>query len=414
MRSIVFVAPLFRPATNRFIGALAGVRRNVGAMRLGVLSMEPASAIDPALKDHIDAHYQVRDCMDTDELVRGVRGIAPMLGGVDRLVSHLEELQIPAADARERLGLPGMHGAAARNFREKDRMKSVLRAAGISVARSRLLRSPPEVMSFVSEVGLPIVLKPPAGLGARATFCVRTMQELETAVTRLAPTATAPYQAEEYVDGRESTCETVTIDGRHVWRSGTHYLPGPLEVLENPWMQYCVLLPADEHEPSFRMFDETNGRALDALGMTTGLSHMEWFMRKDGTPMVNEVGARPPGANIMPLMSHAHACDMWSKWAELIAFDRFAPPRRVRAAGTAFFRGQGRVGGPQRVAAIRGLREANAEVGMYVVDRKLPVVGQERATSYEGEGWAVVAHESTAVVMHALKRLVELVQIEYA
>lgn len=406
MRSVVFIAPLFREGSNRFLRAFAGVRD----IKLGVLSMEPADRIEPALKAHIDAHYQVRDCMDAGELVRGTRGLAQMMGGVDRLVCHLEELQIPAADAREALGLEGVHGAVARNFREKARMKEVLREAGVSVARSRLLTSRADVGAFIAEVGFPIVLKPPAGLGARATFRVRDQHELAAAIARLAPSPESPYQAEEYVEGRESTCETVTIDGKHVWRSGTHYLPGPLEVLENPWMQYCVLLPRDEADPNFRGFDEVNGRALDALGLKHGLSHMEWFLRKDGTPMVNEVGARPPGANIMPLMTHAHQVDMWAKWAELMAHDTFAPPKRLLAAGTAFFRGQGQ----GKVAAIHGLAEAQAEVGQYVVDRKLPTIGHHKSTSYEGEGWAVVAHESTAVVMHALKRLIELVRIEYA
>lgn len=406
MRSVVFVAPLFREGSNRFLRAFA----RVPDIRLGVISMEPAVRIEPSVRQAIAAHYQIRDCMDPADLVRGVRGISAALGGVDRLVAHLEELQIPVADARQALGIEGMHGEAARNFREKDRMKQVLRKAGISVAKSQLLTSAAAVHAFVAEVGFPIVLKPPAGLGARATFCVRTNQELELAMARLAPSPASPYQAEEYVDGRESTCETVTIDGKHIWRSGTHYLPGPLEVLENPWMQYCVLLPRDETDPNFRQFDDVNGRALDALGMTTGISHMEWFLRKDGTPMVNEVGARPPGANIMPLMTHAYQTDMWGKWAELMSHDRFVPPKRVLAAGTAFFRGQGQ----GKVAHVRGLAEAHAEVGKYVVDRKLPQVGQPKATSYEGEGWAVVAHESTAVVIHALKRLIELVRIEYA
>lgn len=406
MRSIVFVAPFFREGTNRFLRAFAGL----DGVRLGVISMEPADRIEPAVKDRIAAHYQIGSCMDAGDLVRGCRGIAPMLGGsIDRLVSYLEELQIPVADARERLGIDGVHSEVARNFRDKDRMKRVLRAAGVSVARSRLLTSAAGVDRFVGEVGFPIVMKPPAGLGARATFRVRDARELAVAIQRLAPSPEHPYQAEEYVDGRESTCETVTIDGRHVWRSGTHYLPGPLEVLENPWMQYCVLLPRDDGDAHFRSFDGTNGRALDALGLRHGISHMEWFLRRDGTPMVNEVGARPPGANIMPIMTHGYQRDMWRMWAELMALDRFHPPRRVLAAGSAFFRGQGR----GRVVRITGLREAQAEVGAYVVERKLPTIGQPKATSYEGEGWAVVAHESTAVVMHALKRLIELVRIEY-
>jgi hypothetical protein len=406
MRSIVFVAPYFREGSNRFLEAFA----KLDGIRLGVLSLEPADHIPPALRRRIDAHWQIGDVSNPDDLVKGCHGLSRTIGRIDRLIAYLEELQIPVADARQRMGIDGMHGESARNFREKARMKAVLREAGVSVARSRLLTSQYEVEKFVAEVGFPIVLKPPAGLGSRATFRVKSQSELKVAMARLAPSMSAPYQAEEFVTGRENTCETVTINGQHVWRSGTHYLPGPLEVLENPWMQYCVLLPREANDPEFRRFDAVNGRALDALGMRSGLSHMEWFLRRDGTPMVNEVGARPPGAGIMPLMSYAHNCDMWAKWAELMAFDRFTPPTRKLATGVAFFRGQGR----GRVSKVTGLDAAQSEVGSLVVDRRLPVVGQSKSTSYEGEGWAVVAHENTQVVMRALKRLVELVKVEYA
>lgn len=406
MHSLVFVAPLFREGSNRFLQAFASLYD----LRLGVISMEPAAAIPDHLKDRIHSHYQVRDISNVDELMAATRHLAGTMGGVDRLLTHLEELQIPVSDTRERLGLPGMHGEVARNFRDKDRMKAVLRAHDVPVAKSRLITSQSEAKTFADAVGFPIIVKPRAGLGARSTFRIKTQADLDALLQKSPPSPHDPYQAEEFVEGWESTCETVTIDGQHVWRSGTHYLPGPLEVLENPWMQYCVLLPRDTGEQHFRSFDAVNGAALTALGMNTGLSHMEWFRRKDGSVLVNEVGARPPGANIMPLMSHAHQTDMWRVWAELMAFSRFTPPTRVLAAGTAFFRGQGQ----GKVVAVKGLAEAQAEVGQYVVDRKLPVVGQPRSKSYEGEGWAVVAHPDTRVVMQALKRLVELVRIEYA
>lgn len=410
MRTLVFVAPLFREGSNRFLQAFA----SLPGLRLGVISMEPASAIPPELKDRIHSHFQVRDVSDTSELIRGVRGLQTAMGSVERLLTHLEELQIPVSDARERLGLEGMHGDVARNFRDKDRMKAVLRAHGVPVAKSRLITSTQDAHRFATEVGYPIIVKPRAGLGARSTFRVKSLAELDALLAKNPATVGDPYQAEEFVEGWESTCETVTIDGQHVWRSGTHYLPGPLEVLENPWMQYCVLLPRDTTERHFREFDPLNAAALDALGMKTGLSHMEWFRRKDGSVLVNEVGGRPPGANIMPLMSHAYQTDMWRKWAELMAFGRFDPPNRALATGTAFFRGTSPTPGHGRVVAVHGLAEAQAEVGPYVVERKLPVVGQPRSKSYEGEGWAVVAHPDTRVVMQALKRLVELVRIEYA
>ena len=126
---------------------------------------------------------------------------------------------------------------------------------------------------------------------------------------------------------REHTCETVMVGGRAVWHSGTHYMNPPLEILENPWMQYCVVLPREE-PPEFQRFLPINDRALSALGLETGLSHMEWFSRKDGSPVIGEVGARPPGANITPMMSTAYDTDMVRNWVELMVFGTFDPPVR--------------------------------------------------------------------------------------
>ena len=130
-----------------------------------------------------------------------------------------------------------------RGFRDKARMKEVLRAAGVPVARSRLLASAADGRAFVRVVGSPGGGTPPAGRGAKAPYRGRAAAGLEEALAALAPTPARPVQAEEFVTGDELTFETVSVRGRPVWWSGTRYLPGPLTVLENPWIQYCVLLP---------------------------------------------------------------------------------------------------------------------------------------------------------------------------
>jgi hypothetical protein len=317
------------------------------------------------------------------------------------------------AEAREAAGIEGMGPAVARNFRDKDRMKEVLRAHGVPVARSALARSPAELRAFVDRVGLPVIVKPPAGLGARATARVEDPAELAA----LAPSASAPLQVEEYVRAREHTCETVTVRGAPVWRSGTRYFPSPLEVLETPWVQYCVLLPREEDDPTWTRFHPVNGAALAALlgaeaptAAGTALTHMEWFLREDGTALVNEVGARPPGAQIMPLMSIAHDRDFVAAWAELIAFDRFTPAPRRHAAGAAFLRGQGR---GARVVSVDGVEQAVAELGDALVELRAPRVGQPRAESYEGEGFAHVRSPTTDGAKRALRTLIERIQVRY-
>jgi phosphoribosylaminoimidazole carboxylase (NCAIR synthetase) len=319
------------------------------------------------------------------------------------------------AEARDALGIEGLTGAVARNFRDKDRMKEVLRAHGVPVAKSTLARSAAEVAAFIGGVGYPVIVKPPAGLGTKATYRIEDERDLAALDP---PTPAQPLQVEEFVRAREHTCETVTIRGVPVWRSGTRYFPTPLEVLETAWVQYCVLLPREADDPTWTQFHPINGAALAALfgdragtAAGTALTHMEWFLREDGTCLVNEVGARPPGVHIMPLMGLAHETDMFADWARLVALDEFTPKARRFAAGSCFFRGQG---GGTRVASVEGVERAVEACGEALVELRAPKVGQPRAEGYEGEGWAIVSHATTEGLKQALRALIENVQVRYA
>jgi hypothetical protein len=102
-----------------------------------------------------------------------------------------------------------------------------------------------------------------------------------------------------------------------------------------------VLLPRID-DPRYDDIRRVAFAAFAALGMDTGLSHMEWFRRRDGGVLVSEVGARPPGAQITSLISWAHDVDFYRAWARLVVFEQFDPPERRYAAGCAYLRGQGR------------------------------------------------------------------------
>jgi hypothetical protein len=411
---VVFVAPRFLDNTNRYVRAFAAL----DDVTLSVISADPESAIPAEIRPRVAAHYAVTDVLDGAQLTAAAGALSRHVGRIDRLTGALEQLQMPMAQAREALGIEGINTAVARNFRDKDRMKEVLRAHGVPVARSALVRSTRELALFVGHVGYPVIVKPQAGLGSRATFRVESSEDLAALAAKGAmPTTAQPLQVEEFVRAREHTCETVTVRGVPVWRSGTRYFPTPLEVLETPWVQYCVLLPRDAHEEPWAGFAPTNTAALAALfgehagsAAGTALTHMEWFLREDGTALVNEVGARPPGVHIMPLMGLAHETDLVADWAGLIAFDRFAPKPRRWAAGAAFFRGHGP---GARVASVQGIDAAVAAAGDALIELRRPRVGQGRAEGYEGEGWAIVRHATTEGVKRVLRSLIEHVQVRY-
>jgi hypothetical protein len=411
MPHVALVAPHFLENTNRYVRAFA----RLPGVTLSVISEDPAGAVPRDLRDAV-MHTQVRSVSDAGQLADALARLKRAVGPVDRLTGALEQLQMPMAHARAMADVPGMRPEIARRFRDKDKMKEVLRAKGLPVAASQLVTSWTELRAFVDAVGFPIIVKPQAGVGSRATHRIEGMSDLD-ALPRvgIVPSTEQPLQAEQFIRAREHTCETVTIHGKPVWRSGTRYFPTPLEVLETPWVQYCVMLPLEIEAP-WTDFAPINTAALEALFgddprvSGTAITHMEWFLADHGKLYVNEVGARPPGVQIMPLMSLAHEVDMIGAWAELIAFDRFAPPTRKYAAGAAFFRGQG---SGDRVVEVRGVREAAAKVGDALVELRPPRPGQRRAPGYEGEGIALVKSTSTEGVKRALLTLIETVQVRY-
>lgn len=407
-RTVAVVAPYFLDTTRQFIRA-AAVHPGV---RVGLVSSDPVRKLPADLRRRLRAHERIPNALDASLLAPAVRRLGTSLAGpggrVARLIGTLEQLQEALAAVREQLGIPGMGLRAARNFRDKARMKDVMRRAGIPCARHRLLARHADAHAFARAVGFPIVLKPPDGAGAKGTQRVDDAASLESALRRHPPSPARPLLAEELVRGSEHSFDGVSIDGKLVWHSITHYLPAPLEVVENPWIQWCVLLPRELEDPAFDDIRQVAAAALTALGMDTGISHLEWFRRPDGSLAISEVGARPGGAQISKLISYAHDIDFYRAWAGVVIDGRFDPPQQHYAAGAAYLRGQGQ----GRVAAIRGLEQAQEEIGHLVVESNLPRLGQAPTGSYEGEGYVIVRHAQTEVVEHALRRIVSLVRVE--
>lgn len=255
-----------------------------------------------------------------------------------------------------------------------------------------------------------MVVKPPAGAGGKATFRIDDAAQLHTFFEHSPPVPDRPTLYEEFVAGTEFSFDSVMSDGTLTWHSISRYMPSPLEVLENPWIQWCVMLPREIDGPEFEPIRAAADAGLRALGLETGLSHMEWFRLRDGRIAISEVGARPPGAQFTSLLSYAHDLDFYRAWPHLVVFGEFTPPPRHYAAGAAYIRGQGR----GTVRGIHGLDEAQRRFGELVVEAKLPHEGQAPSDSYEGDGYVIVRHPETAVVENALVEIVRMIRVELA
>jgi D-alanine-D-alanine ligase-like ATP-grasp enzyme len=404
MRNAIFVAPYLLDTTARFVLGAAELPET----RLGLVTHEPLEKVPPGLRGKLADHLRVENALDPGQLGSAVRHMSKRLGSADRLIGTLEELQVPLAEVREAFGIPGMRAEAARNFRDKSRMKSVLQSHGIPCARHRLVLGPDEARAFAREASFPLVVKPPAGAGARNTFRIDDDMRLGQWLAAAPPTRENPALLEEFLTGEEHSFDSVMVEGRLIFHSISRYLPTPLQVLETPWIQWCVILPREIDGPEYEAIRATAARALAVLGMETGLSHMEWFRKPDGGVAISEVAARPPGAQFTTLLSYAHDLDFYAAWARLAVYDEFPVPERRWAVGAAFLRGQG----SGRVRAVHGLEEVAKEVGPVVVEARLPKPGQSPGGGYEGDGYVVVRHRDTEAVERALARIVTGIRVE--
>lgn len=404
MPNVVFVAPYFLPTTNRFIAAAAGVP----GTRLGLISHEPEEKLPADIRRRLAAHWRTDSALDPASLAGAVGAIGRQLGSVDRLMGPLEELQVPMAEVREALSIPGMRPEAAHNFRDKSRMKDLLRRHGLPCARHRLVGGIEEAWAFAAEVGYPIVVKPPAGSGARDTHRVESGEQLSDLLGLIRLNPLRPTLLEEFISGEEHSFDCVFVGGHPVWHSISRYYPAPLEVLESSWIQWCVLLPHDISGPEFAEIRKVGPAALAALGLHTGLAHMEWFRRPDGSVAVSEAGARPPGAQFATLISYAHDFDLYSAWARLVILEEFEPPVRRYAVGAAYLRGQG----TGRVVGVSGLDRAQEAVAGMVVETNLPQPDQPKSSHYEGEGYVILRHSDTEMVKKGLAAIVSNVSVE--
>lgn len=403
IRNVVFVAPFPTDITMRFVRAAS---RLPGVKLLGVVHTPPSGDDAGVYQDvvRITDPLSVRDIIDATEVLKQRHGQP------HRIIGILEAMMVQLAQARAHFGVEGTSPQVAELFRDKAKMKAALRAAGLPVARNRLIHSESDARSFAHEVGFPIVLKPPAGMGARSTWRVNSLDELLRGAAGIGASEARPILAEEFLRGREFSFETITLGGSPRMESISHYLPSCLEALENPWMQWCCMLPREISGPEYAGAHRMARGTIKALGLTDGMTHMEWFQRPDGSLVIGEIAQRPPGANISTMTGIAHDVDLFRAWNRAVIDGEFDGPwERKFAVGSAFLRGMGH----GRVAAVHGIHAVHEAVGKYIVEAKLPTIGASRADGYEGEGYIIVKDPSTEVVKQVLKKIIETIKVEY-
>jgi len=374
----------------------------VGARVLGV-GDQPQSALDSEVRANLAAYLQVKSLWDEPAVVAEVKR---WLGGrkPDRVECLWEPGVILAARLREALGVPGLGVEQSIPFRDKERMKQVLDAAGVRTPRHARARSAQEVRTAVERIGYPIIIKPIAGAGSADTYQAANAEQLEQA---LALVRHVPeVSVEEYIEGEEYTFDTVCADGRILYENICWYRPKPLVARLNEWICPQSIALRDIEAPELQGGRALGRAVIAALGYQSGFTHMEWFLTPKGEAVFGEIGGRPPGGRLVHVMNYSCDADLFRAWAEAVCHGRISQDLRKRYnAAVVFKRSQGQ---GQRVVRYEGLESLLMRHGEHIVNIELTPLGAPRRDWRKvvvGDGWVVARHPNLELTVEIADRI---------
>jgi formate-dependent phosphoribosylglycinamide formyltransferase (GAR transformylase) len=403
--NVVFIEPAFPANQREFVRGLAEAGANV----IGI-GERPADWLDADLRGWMLHYQQIQNVTDVGALTEAVR-FAQSRVWVDALESTIESHTMAAAYAREACGIPGTSVRTAYLCRDKPAMKEALRAVGIQTAQSTGATSAADVRDFVASVGYPIILKPRAAAGASGTSRIDSDAELERALAGLGESGATDIAVEEFVEGHEGFYDTISIDGHPAYDFVSHYYPNVLEAMRERWIspQFISTNRVDSAE-DYAEVRALGLRAIEALGIGTSATHMEWFFGPKGLRF-SEIGCRPPGVRAWDLYAAGNDIDIYREWANAIAHHTVERPlSRRRAAGIVALR-------PDRDGTIShydGLEEIQRRFGEWILDSHLPPGGtptQPVEAGYMANAWIRMAHPDYDTVQQMLNVVGETVRV---
>ncbi len=394
--NVLMISPGY-PAEMAFFTRGLG---QAGVIVIG-LGDQSAAALPAAARDALDHYVQVGSLAADDEVSATVRELARQVR-IDQVECLWEPYMILAARLREELGLPGLTVQQTLPFRDKERMKQLLDAAGLRTPRHVAARTVAGVWTAADQIGFPLIVKPVDGAGSADTYRADSAAELDAVLPSLRHVP--QVSVEEFIDGEEFTYDTICAGGRVLVENICQYHPRPLMTKMHEWISPITMALRDLDEPRLQGGRELGAAVLRVLGFRDGFTHMEWYRKAEGEVVFGEIGARPPGARTVDVMNYATDADLFAAWAHAVTHGRIPQPVQRRYNAASVFK---RASGAGQITHYEGLEALLAEYGEHVAALELLPVGAPRrdwrATTI-ADGMVIVRHRELAKALEIAHR----------
>ena len=324
MKNVVFISPNFPTNYWQFCKELKKNGMNV----LGI-GDQPYDELNPNLKDSLNEYYKVGSLENYDEVYRAVAFFIHKYGRIDWLESNNEYWLEKDAQLRTDFHITsGFQNDDMPRIKYKSKMKEYYRKVGIATARYHLVDDIGGCREFLAEVGYPVVVKPDNGVGAVATYKLKSDEDLVGFMA--GKPEGVPYIMEEFVNAEVNSYDAIIdSNGEPIFETGNVTPNSVMDIVNNNDNSiYYILkdLPEDTRAA---------GRAaVKSFGVKNRFIHFEFFrltqdqegLGKKGDVMALEVNMRPCGGFTPDMINFAHSTNVYKIWADMIAFDSSLMP----------------------------------------------------------------------------------------
>jgi biotin carboxylase len=271
----------------------------------------------------------------------------------DGVLAFSEAHVLGAALVQDELGLPGPSLRAAVLSRNKALQRGQFAAARIGqpdyLITDRLADARPW-----AEARMPVVIKPLSSAGSVGVELTPDITAYLEAAQRRG--AEGRLLVEQAVTGPEYSWEALIREGK-VWFANltAKETTGPPDFVE-----IAHRVAADVDDATQTLVSEFGNAVLGAIGMQTGIVHLEFRLTTDG-PAVMEIAVRTPGDGIMDLLGLCYGVD-WYELVVRLALGLDLPP--APPGPTCFAASYLPIAPAGTVTAVQGLADVQAWPGV--------------------------------------------------
>lgn len=258
----------------------------------------------------------VPDPCNAEHVLAGLARAGLGRGSFDAVGTNLEPALVTASIVGQHLDARAIPVRVAILLRDKVAQKNAVRAAGLPVTRCATV----DAISGVVGCGLdyPLVIKPLAGAATVDTFALRNDIDVrDLADSPTGRTSEGPWAVEEFVEGTELHIDGAVRDGELTFLAVSRYLENLLSIRDGDGIVGSVLLDRDTHVDLYERAQRLTTSALQSLGHTDGVFHLEAFDQGDRL-VFSECGGRTSGGMTREELRRKFGIDLVAEWARAL------------------------------------------------------------------------------------------------